>query len=161
MSIIPGMGQTEVNYNEADAAKRRLHFYLENSGGSPVAAKAGEQPQISVNGGSWSATGIGVLVAVSSGTYGDYYADVTQAVVATDHAVIRGRFKDGDTVECRSLNTLSVGGEIARRTAVNVNKVKTERDSAETKVYEGDGTTVWYTRKRQAAGDNAVEIVVV
>lgn len=161
MSLVPGMGLQPVAYGETTATKRRLYFHVEDASGDPVGAMAGEQPQISVNGANWTADGIGVLVAISSGTYGDYYAEVTSATLETTFAIVQGRFKHASSVECRALNTLLRGGLLEAATACHTNKVETDRSTAETKVYDGDGTTVLSTRKREAVDADTVQIAPV
>jgi hypothetical protein len=90
MSIIIAPGET-------DAGKRAVEFLLIGTDGMPLAAdKTGEQPQISVDGGVFGATGIGVLALVSGNRY---LATLTQAVLV-EGRTIRTRFADGDTVEC-------------------------------------------------------------
>ena len=89
----------EVQANEATAIYRRVYFDLRTtvSGGlDPALSEAGGQPQISTNGGGWTNTGIGTLVAIGSGRY---YADVTQGAVATAGDVLETRYKSGTTIE--------------------------------------------------------------
>lgn len=97
-----------VQLNEATATKRYLFFYCVDAtdGITPETGEAGGQPQISTNGGAFTDTGIGVLVAMGNG---QYYAAVTQAAV--NGAVgdrILGRYKSANTAEAPSLNSLIV-----------------------------------------------------
>jgi hypothetical protein len=87
-----------VSPNEATATKRRVRFVLKLKVDptSPQDAIAGAQPQISVDWGAWTNTGIGVLVHLGSG---HYYAELTTAILATPGQVIRSRFGDADTIE--------------------------------------------------------------
>jgi len=158
MSLTPGMGLMQVGYNESEAARRRLYFHLVDASGDPVTTKNGQQPQISVNGDSFTSSGVGTLLAIGSGYY---YAEVTQATTQTNFAVIFGRYDDGDTVECMSLNTLIIGDELQKRTQGDVGKMQTDRSTAQTKVYKGDGTTVWFTRERSAPDEDTVQIAPV
>ena len=84
--------------NQATATKRRVYFDLRNAtdGITAETAEAGGQPQISTNGGPWTATGIGILTAIGSGRY---YADLTQAAVLTAGTVIETRYKSAATAE--------------------------------------------------------------
>ena len=158
MSMIVGLGTIETRRAEPTAARRRMYFHLEDSNGDPVTDKSTEQPEISIDGAAWTSTGIGTLTHIGTGYY---YADVTTAALTIVAGLIMGRFDDGDTVECMGLNALLVGGMAARAAAASMNKVRTDRATAETVIYDQDGTTELGNRKRQASGDNAIEIVPV
>jgi hypothetical protein len=84
--------------NQATAAKRRVFFDCRDAtdGLTPETGEAGGQPQISTNGGAWTNTGIGVLVAIGNGRY---YAELTQGAVATAGDLIETRYKSANTVE--------------------------------------------------------------
>lgn len=84
--------------NQATAAKRRVYFDLRDAtdGITAETGEAGGQPQISTNGGAWTNTGIGTLVAIGNGRY---YAELTQAAVQTAGDVIETRFKSANTAE--------------------------------------------------------------
>lgn len=96
-----------VQKNESVAAKRRMRFDVRtNDGISAANGVGGGQPQISINDGPWTATGIGVLNLIGNGFY---YADV--AADQLDSGVtIAGRFRDvGNTVaETRAQDSLMV-----------------------------------------------------
>lgn len=86
-----------INKDEATAARRRVYFMIFGTDGStPATSEAGGQPQISTDGAAWTATGIGVLVAIGNGRY---YADIAQASVATVGAVICSRYSSGSAAE--------------------------------------------------------------
>jgi hypothetical protein len=91
--------------NEATAARRRAYFYCVDAtdGMTPETGEAGGQPQISVDGGAFTNTGIGTLTAAGNG---DYYADVTQATTNVNYATIRTRYKSANTAECRGSTLL-------------------------------------------------------
>jgi len=93
------MATIPVKKNEATAARRRVYFHCVDAtdGMSPETGEAGGQPQISVDGASWTNTGIGVLSAIGNGRY---YADLTQTVTNVDDAVICTRYKSANTAEC-------------------------------------------------------------
>lgn len=93
------MEYLRVDKNEATAARRRVYFHLVDyvDGMTPETGEAGGQPQVSVDGGSWTDTGIGVLTHIGNGRY---YADLTQALVNVDDAVIQTRYKSANTAEC-------------------------------------------------------------
>lgn len=93
------MADIRVAKNEATAARRRAYFFLVDAtdGITPETGEAGGQPQVSVDGGAWTNTGIGTLTAIGNG---QYYADLTQALVNVDDAVIRTRYKSSATAEC-------------------------------------------------------------
>lgn len=84
--------------NEANAVNRRVYFQCGDAtdGMTPETGEAGGQPQISSNGGAWTNTGIGVLVAIGSGRY---YAVLTQAAVLTPLTVIESHYKSAETCE--------------------------------------------------------------
>jgi len=84
--------------NTATAAYRRCYFHLVGTDGITAATgEAGGQPQISTNGAAFTNTGIGTLTAIGNGRY---YADLTQAAVATTGDVIETRYKSASTAEC-------------------------------------------------------------
>jgi hypothetical protein len=87
-----------INRNEPVAARRRVAFYCVDAADAttPETGEAGGQPQVSVDGGAWSNTGIGVLVAIGVGSY---YAELTQAITNVADAVIRSRYKSVNTIE--------------------------------------------------------------
>jgi len=96
-----------VQKNEADATLRRLNFYLVDASDG-ITAETGEaagQPQISVDGAAWTATGIGTLQSVGNG---HYYAEVTQATTNVLSGIILGRYKSAATAESPALNSLQV-----------------------------------------------------
>lgn len=86
-----------VQYNESNALLRRVRFDIRGLDGlTPATGEAGGQPQISVNDGAWTNTGISVLSAIGNGRY---YATVDQSVIATPGIAVQSRFKSGSTVE--------------------------------------------------------------
>lgn len=87
-----------VHANEATAAQRTVYFDLRDAtdGLTAELTEASGQPQISTNGGAWTNTGIGTLVAIGNGRY---YAVLTQAAVATAGDIIETRYKSANTVE--------------------------------------------------------------
>jgi hypothetical protein len=90
----------EIQKDQSTAAKRRVYFHLVD-GNDGLTAETGEadgQPQISVNGATWTDTGIGVLVAVGNG---EYYAELTEAILGTSGDVIRTRYSSANTAECK------------------------------------------------------------
>lgn len=96
-----------VYVNEAVAARRRVYFQLVDAtdGMTPELGEAGGQPQVSLDGASWSAGAIGTLSAIGNGRY---YADLTLAAVDTVGRVIETRYKSANTAECPG-DTLVVG----------------------------------------------------
>jgi hypothetical protein len=84
--------------NESTAARRRAYFHVVDAtdGMTPETGEAAGQPQISTNGGAWTNTGIGTLTHIGSGRY---YADLTQAALATNGDVIVTRYKSAATAE--------------------------------------------------------------
>src|ERR1700722_7224494 len=88
----------QVLLNQASPNQRTVYFQLTKSDGTPALAEAGGQPQISVNSGAWTNTGIGVLVAIGNGRYS---APLTQAAVnGSAGDWIETRYSSGNTVEC-------------------------------------------------------------
>ena len=92
------MNRTLIHANEATAAQRRVYFDLRDAtdGITAETGEAGGQPQISTNGAAWTNTGIGTLTHIGSGRY---YADLTQAAVATAGDLIETRYKSAATAE--------------------------------------------------------------
>jgi hypothetical protein len=84
--------------NQATAAKRRVYFFLVDltDGLTPETGEGGGQPEISTNGGAFTSTGIGTLTHIGNG---HYYADLTQAAVATAGDVIVTRYSSANTAE--------------------------------------------------------------
>ena len=84
--------------NQAIATKRRVYFDLRDAtdGITPETGEAAGQPEISTNGGAFTDTGIGTLTHIGNGRY---FADPTQAAVATAGDVIETRFKSANTAE--------------------------------------------------------------
>ncbi len=97
-----------IHANEATAAKRRAYFHLVDAtdGMTPETGEAGGQPEISTDGAAWTGVGIGVLVDIGNGRY---YAELTQASVATAGDVIQTRYKSANTAECPG-DTLQIVG---------------------------------------------------
>lgn len=85
--------------NQATASRRRVYFHLVDAtdGMTPETGEAGGQPQISSNGAAFTNTGIGTLTAIGNGRY---YADLTQAAVATTGTRIETRYQSAETAEC-------------------------------------------------------------
>lgn len=87
-----------VKANQATASKRRVYFHMVD-GVDGITAETGEsggQPQVSTNGGAWTDTGISVVTSIG---FGRYYADLTQAAVATAGDVVETRYKSSATAE--------------------------------------------------------------
>lgn len=84
--------------NEATAGRRRVYFHCVDAtdGITPETGEAGGQPQVSTNGGAFTNTGIGTLTHLGNGRY---YADLTQALVATAGDSIETRYKSANTAE--------------------------------------------------------------
>jgi hypothetical protein len=96
-----------IKASEATAARRRIEFHLVGTDGiTPATGEAAGQPQISTNGAAWTSTGIGTLTAIGNGRY---YADVTQAAVATAGDAIFTRYKSASTAECPGDSVQVVG----------------------------------------------------
>jgi len=84
--------------NQAVAAKRRVFFFCVNAVNGIIGelGEAGGQPELSTDGVAWTPVGIGTLVAIGNGFY---YAELTQAAVATVGTVIATRYKSASTAE--------------------------------------------------------------
>lgn len=97
-----------VQVNESTAARRTVMFQLVDAtdGITPETGEAGGQPQISVNGGAWTNTGIGVLSSIGNGRY---TAILTQAIVQSAGTLIRTRYKSANTAECPGESVQVVG----------------------------------------------------
>ncbi len=83
---------------ETTAAQKYVYFHCVDAtdGLAAETGEAGNQPQISTNGASFTNTGIGVLVAIGNGRY---YAELTDAAVNTTGRVIESRYKSAATAE--------------------------------------------------------------
>lgn len=88
----------------------KLYFWLVDAidGLSAEAGEAGGQPEISVNGASFSSTGVGTLVHSGNGHYSSTI-DLS-AISATVGDEIEGRYKSTNTAEAPSLNRIVVAG---------------------------------------------------
>lgn len=86
--------------NQATATKRRIFFHCVDAtdGITAEVGEAGGQPEISTNGAGWTSAGavIGVLVSIGNGRY---YAELSQAAVATAGTLIESRYKSANTAE--------------------------------------------------------------
>jgi hypothetical protein len=101
-----------IKANESTAARRRVYMHLVDAtdGMTPELGEVGGQPQVSVNGGAWTNTGIGVLVSIGNGRY---YAELTQALVANAGDVIEVRYKSAETAEGVGDQVVVLGYDIA------------------------------------------------
>lgn len=83
--------------NTGTASNRRIYFDLRAGDGLTAAlSETAGQPQVSTDGAAWTNTGIGTLVSIGNGRY---YADLTQATIATAGVFIQTRYKSANTVE--------------------------------------------------------------
>ena len=123
--------------NEATDKKRRMYFFLVDAtdAKTPETGEDGNQPQISIDGAAWTSAGIGTLVHIGNGMY---YAELTQATVNVDHAIILGRFKSANTIESPALNAIEVGG-YRNGIASLANELVLDRSTGELKVYNDAG----------------------
>ena len=86
----------------------KIYFYLVNQGDglTPVTDQGGQQPQISINGGSFQATGVGVL---NHSGFGHYYANVNLSTLNTQEGDrVVGRYRGGSSAEAPSMNQIKV-----------------------------------------------------
>jgi hypothetical protein len=129
--------EIRVNRNEATAARRRVYFFCLDAiaGVTPVTTEAGGQPQVSVDGGAWTDTGIGVLVDIGNG---HYYADLTQAVTDVADAVIKTRYKSANTIEFPG-STLVIDAKVEGMFATGA-ALDAYVDNRLTRIDNGDGT---------------------
>ena len=87
-----------IKVGETTASKKRVQFLCVDAsdGMTPEIGEAGGQPEISWNGGAYTSTGIGVLVDLGDG---NYYAELTDGVLATTGVTIHPRYKSANTLE--------------------------------------------------------------
>lgn len=86
-----------ITVNQSVASRRRVYFHLVAPDGiTPALNEAAGQPQISLDGGAWTSTGISALVSMGSGRY---YAELQQAVLGTAGSIIQTRYKSAATAE--------------------------------------------------------------
>lgn len=96
----------EILVNEPTAALRAVVFQLVGIDGiTPASAEVGGQPQISINNGAWTNTGIGLLINPGGGTVGSnptgrYHAFLDVTVIAQAKDRIETRYKSVTTAEC-------------------------------------------------------------
>jgi hypothetical protein len=112
------MGQGFVVAGQATASRRRIFFDLRAPDGiSPALTEAGGQPQVSVNGSAFSATGIGTLSAIG---FGRYCADLTQAIVSSVGDEIETRYKSAVTAESPGDSVRVVAWDLDTSTGLGV-----------------------------------------
>lgn len=116
-----------VKANEATATKRRVGFFLVDATDlfTPENGEAGGQPQISIDGGTFSNGGIGTLVLIGNG---EYYADIQQAALVAGR-IIRTRYKSANTAECPGDTVQVMGWDPSGETPVHI---ETRSDNVET-----------------------------
>lgn len=87
-----------VKAGETIAARRRVVFHLVGTDGiTPANGEAGGQPEISIDGASFTDEGIGVLTLTGNGRY---YADLDEDTIDTVGKKIETRYKSNNTAEC-------------------------------------------------------------
>jgi len=140
------MATIPVKTNEATASRRRVAFHpvLATDGMTPSLTEAGGQPKISIDGGQWQTTGIGVLVDVhdTDGVThtGMYYAELTQAIVNVANAGIRTWYKGTLTAQCWG-DTAIVDSRLDEVTTVHGHADTLVTEMA--KVPKSDSTVSW------------------
>ncbi len=136
-----------VRKNEATPARRRVYFHLVSGtdGMTPATSEAAGQPQISVDGAAFTNTGIGTLSAIGNGRY---YAELTQAVVNVDDAIIETRYKSANTAECPG-STVQVLAEVATvaSIAADIAAFATDEEVATAIWADASGVAVILARK--------------
>lgn len=147
-----------IRRNVAAAAQRTLYFTCVDAadGHSPENGEAGEQPLISIDGGAYSSSGVGVLEAVDAAK-GKYKAVVTQATVNINGpSVIEGYYKSAATREAWSDNVLIVGGSLHEAIAALTNSNEVDQETGHTTYMEADGSTTCFVLQDdgEAGGDN-------
>jgi hypothetical protein len=86
-----------IKAGELVPSRTRLYFRLvQTDGQTPATGENGGQPEISVDGGGYTASGIGPLVAIGSG---DYYAEPVASLLLPGTR-LRTRYKSASTLEC-------------------------------------------------------------
>ncbi len=93
----------EIKESEVDADNLKVYFDLRQAAdiAAPATSEGGNQPQVSVNGGAWTNTGIGTLTHVGNGLY---YASLSAASVLQNSNIgdiIHTRYKSVNTIEAR------------------------------------------------------------
>lgn len=147
-----------VRKNEAVAAERRMFYHLVDAtdGHTPETGEAGGQPQVSVDGDAWSDAEIGVLVAIGNGWY---YADVTQATVNANRALILSRYKSAATREAGALFGLAVGSANENGPNMMYSTVQLDLDAGTLLVMEADDTTTAQTFTLTEIDDDTQSLV--
>lgn len=143
-----------MKYNESTAALRRVRFDIRGLDGLAVAnGENGLQPEISVNDGAWTSTGIDTLTLIGNGRY---YATLTQAIIATPGTYIQTRYKSastietvGDSVQVVGYNPYGEQGTGARTVTITVNDGATPLENATVRVTKGAET---YVAETNASG---------
>lgn len=142
------MDYTTVRKNEPTAVRRYMYFHLVDAtdGFTPELGEATGQPQISINGAAFADAGIGTLVSIGTG---DYYAEVTQATLNVDQAIVRGRYKSAATREARAEQALVVGDFLGLISNALIGKVRVDfagGNAGRMRIFDTDGTTLLWTR---------------
>ena len=89
---------------ETNTEKLKAYFnLLELDGITPALNEAGGQPEISINGNTYNATGIGPLISTG---FGSYYALYDSSVITTEGDVILTRYKSGSVIQYQAENIL-------------------------------------------------------
>jgi hypothetical protein len=112
--------------NQATASKRRVYFNCKDATdfNTPETGEASGQPQVSVDGAAWTDTGIGVLVDIGSGRY---YAELTQALIATAGVAVSTRYKSANTSETEGTTVQVIGINLETATQpVNVTQIDSQ-----------------------------------
>lgn len=99
-----------VKAGETTPEKKRMYFYCVDAtdGITPEPGEEGGQPQISINGGAFTNSGIGTLSAVLAAGTGWYYAELTDATVSTAGRLVEGRYKSANTAEAFARDAVQV-----------------------------------------------------
>jgi hypothetical protein len=128
----------QVTVNEMNATRRRVYFHIVAADGIvPADGEAGGQPQISIDGAAWTATGIGVLSLIGSGRY---HATLTQSVVSAAGRVIETRYASASTAECPG-DTIVVVEDPAAAPAATLSGSSDLPYAGEVSVVNGDAYT--------------------
>lgn len=155
-----------IQANEPAPERRLVYFHIVQSDGiTPATDEAGGQPQISVNGAPWTASGISALTAIGNGRY---YAKLNQATVSPAGIEIETRYASAATAETPGdsvqVTAFDPAGPVGPPGAVAVDQDYGGDDSLTVVTEAGagiDGATIRaYLASDYAAGNTGAAFIV-
>jgi len=121
-----------------------MYFFLSTNADPSVPGKTGEPgtPQTSVDGGSFTATGIATLTEMA---FGWYKAAITQATVNIASGLIIARVKTTNAMEQPASFAFEIGGTVDMAAAATMNKKTLTKATGILVTMDQDGSTALAT----------------